>query len=405
MNKMLKLLLTLSFVFLFPSALAAQDFGLLLNQYAGFGNADEENQFEYKAGIVPRFSKIINHKSSFNISASISVNNTDEFLVIPELLRTEFSAQFDYWGLRLGRFLYSDPLGFVVSGLFDGIQLTHTSSSGRIGFGAWYTGLQYKKSANITMTENDLENYSAPFDYSDFANTYFAPSRLFASFDYENYAIGELLRLRAAVIGQFDFSDTEKLNSQYLIIKMGIPAADFLFELGGSLEMIQPIVAGNDSFNFAFAGDFGIFWTLPAASRSRLSFNGRMSGGYGDDLISAFVPITNTYYGEIFQAKMSSLSVLALNYSTRISSKIGTSVSVSYFMRHDLVTQNSYPIADEGNKKSLLGAEVFARMVWSPVSDLQFNLGGGAFIPALGDNWPNEKPIWRIDLSAVLAIL
>jgi hypothetical protein len=396
----------------------AQDFGLLLNEYVSFGNADGDGttfggDFEYKTGIVPRFSKIINDNSSFFISASINAGYKDGFYVTPELLRTEYSFNSGSLGFRIGRFLYADPLAFIVSGLLDGVQLTHASSLGRFGVGAWYTGLLYKNNANINITENDRKINSVPFKYDDFGNTYFAPRRLFASLDYDHPSIGESLRLQAAVAGQFDLSPAnveEKLNSQYLILKIGVPASALFFELGGSLAAMQSTVPGaDDSFNLAYAGEFGMFWTIPSGFRSRLSFNARITSGFtGDDsgegFVAAFVPVTDKFFGEIFQARMSSLSVLSINYSARFARTVGANITASYFIRHDVVT-NIYPFGIGDKDKFLLGSEIFARIVWSPFSDLQLNLGGGTFIPATGNVWRDEKPVWKIDLSAVLAIL
>ena len=77
-----------------------------------------------------------------------------------------------------------------------------------------------------------------------------------------------------------------------------------------------------DTLHLAFAGDIGIFWTLPSDSRSRISLNASMASGLigesdegeSEGLFNAFVPITNKYPGEIFQGKMSSLSCVSLNY-------------------------------------------------------------------------------------------
>jgi len=421
MKKIFKqIIFLLFFMVLFPAVLIAQDFGLLLNQYADFNASDGENQFEYKVGIMPRFSKIINDNNSFFISATASFNirNADDYYFVPELLRAEYTAQFDQWGFRLGRFLYSEPLEFIAKGLFDGLQVTHTSSYGRLGLGAWYTGFQYKKTANITMTEDDKTLYYEPIKFNEtFAETYFASNRILASLDYEHLAIGEFLRLNAAAIGQFDLNKTEdvteKLNSQYFILKLGIPTVNFLFELGGCFSAMQSSMAASsetdsaDNTYLAFAGDFGIHWTLPTALRNKLSLNVRLTSGLIGEpggLFNAFVPVTNSYFGDIFQARMTSLSVFNLNFTGRLTQSLGASFNVSYFMRHDKVTNNSFPVAGEGEGESLLGAEFFARFIWSLYSDLQFNLGGGVFIPALGNNWPDEKPVWRIDLSVILAI-
>jgi len=401
-------------MFLLPLSLGAYDFGLLTNQHVGISNsAGDDNAFEYSAGILPRFSFLVGETGSFIISAGLTLGYDEKFYFVPELMRTEFSMRFGAWGIRAGRINYSDPLSFIAEGLFDGAQLTHSSPFGRFGFGAWYTGLLYKRTANITMTAEDAGLYSSDLDYGDFSNTYFAPRRLLFSLDWEHPSVGKLLRLKTALTGQVDLSDKEeKYNSQYLILKAGIPVNNFLFEVGGSLETAQhkSPLAGDESssedfsFNMAMAFDLGIFWTLPVDIISKISFNCHYASGKINDNFGQFVPVTTKYYGEIFQSKMTGITVLALNYSARLAQSLGTNIAASYFVRNDLVTYNSYPIKTEGDDGYFLGGEIFAKLIWSPVSDIQFSLGGGAFIPAMGDNWPDEKPKWRVDLSAILAL-
>jgi hypothetical protein len=388
----------------FPACLNAADFGLLLSQYAKYGNnGGDDNVFEYKAGIVPRLSFLAGENGSFFMSASFTLKySNEEFSYIPELLRTEFSTRSGSWGISAGRFGYSDPLSYVSEGLFDGVRLTYGSSAGRFGFGAWYTGLLYKETTVITMTAEEEALKAVLLDYDDFSNTYFAPKRVLASVDWEHPSVAEILRVKAAAVAQVDLTDNAyKLNTQYFILKLGLPVKSFLFEAGGSLETIQ----ADGEFYMAFAGDAGVSWTMPADFNSRLSFMARYTSGRMGDSIAAFIPVTTKYFADIFQVKMSGISVLTLNYSARFSEKAGISLTTSYFIRNDLVTANSYPVAAPDEGGYFLGAEIFARLIWSPVSDLQFNLGGGAFFPSLGDNWPDAKPVWRIELTAVFAVM
>jgi len=394
-------------VFTLPVSIAAFDFGLVVNQNFGYGNRGKsEEKFDYQADILPRFSFLIGDNGEFYLSAGMTLGYEDEFTYVPELLRTGFSMRFGNSVIKAGRIPYADPLSFIASGLFDGVQFSHNGGTGSFNIGAWYTGLLYKKNANITMTANDQARYYSAVDYGDFYNTYFAPPRMLAAVGWEHPSIGEFLRFKASVIGQFDLIDADvKYHSQYFILKAGIPVKSLLFELGGSLELAQTVLADESSFNIAFAGDFGVFWTLPSSFSSRLSFTGTIAGGRVDDVVGAFVPVTTKYYGSIFEQKMSGLSVLNLNYSARIAGALGTSVSMSYFVRNDLGTYKGYPLSGSGSDGYFLGAEFFARVIWSPVSDLQLNLGGGAFLPAMGDAAPDANPQWRIELTAILAVL
>jgi len=392
-------------VFLIPAVCPrAFDFGLVTNQYASIGNQGSEDfNFNYQADILPRLSFLIGEKGELLLSAGFTFGAGNGVYYVPELLHTEFSMRFGSGGIKVGRFPFSDPLSFIANGLFDGVQYSHNSSLGTFSAGLWYTGLLYKRNAKIAMTESDKDKNGSAIDYGDFADTYFASSRLLFSLDWEHLSIAELLHLQASFMGQFDLTKgIEKYHSQYFTLKAGVPVKRFLFELGGSFEMAQ-LVAGDTKSAVAFAWDFGIFWTLPSTINSRLSLSGHFAGGRANDKVYAFVPITTKSFGNVLQAAMSGLSVLDLNYTARLSNALGTSLSALLFVRNDLTTYTDFPVSGSDGGY-FLGSEFFARFVWSPISDLQFNLGGGMFLPALGNVNPKEKPQWNVVLNAVLAL-
>jgi len=385
------------------ASLAAFDFGLITNQYVDYGYEDGE-KFEYKADILPRFSFLVGENGEFLLSAGITLGTDDGFYYILELLRTELTMRFGGSSIKAGRIYYADPLSFIAGGLFDGLQFSHNTPTGIFSAGVWYTGLLYKETANITMTANDMAIYKSALNYDDLANTYFAPKRVLASMDWGHPSVAERFSLKTALAGQIDLSDAdEKLHSQYLTIKTSIPVKRFSFDLGGSIEIVETATEDKTQFNMAFAGDLGIFWTLPAIFHSRLSFGGHFAGGRVDDFIGAFVPVTTKVFGNIFQPKLSGLTILDLNYTARLSRVIGANLSALHFIRNDLGTFNDYPIKGSSDNY-FLGTEFFGRLIWSPFSDWQFNFGGGAFLPSLGDV-SDEKPQWRVELTAVFAIL
>jgi len=397
-----------------PISLGAFDFGLITNQYAAYGhkgttgeNASTENDVTYQADILPRLSFLIGNSGEFFLSAGLTLGYEDQFYYVPELLRTEMALRFGSSGIRFGRIPYADPLSFIASGLFDGAQFYHNSKAGIFSIGAWYTGLLYKKTAYITMTQKDQALYDDALNYGDFSGTYFAPPRLLASLDWEHPSIAELFSLKIAATGQVDLSaGEEKYHSQYLTLKVGIPVQSFLFELGGSAQASQSTLSAeneNNQFAMAYAWSFGIFWTLPTRFSSQLSLTGNFAGGRTDDFLRAFVPITTKTFGNILEAKLTGLSVVELNYTARVAEAFGTSLQAMCFVRNDLGTYKGYPLDGDDKGGYILGTEIFARMVWSPVSDLQLNLGGGAFLPSLG-NASDANPMWRVELTAILAL-
>jgi hypothetical protein len=341
------------------------------------------------------------------LSAGINLGvREDDVTITPELLRTDFYYGFGPFGLRVGRMQYTDPLGFIATGLFDGVRLTHRSTLGSFGIGVWYTGLLYKKNANIAMTGEEQDAYNVPVDYSDFTKTYFAPGHLLASLDWEHPSIADMLRLDAAIIAQVDMSKyDDKYHSQYVSLKASLPVKSFVFDLGGSLELAESIPEeGDEDFNVAYALDLGVSWTLPTPFNSRLALTGRYFSGQTDGTMGAFVPVSNKFYGNILQARLPATSVIALDYTARINQAIGASLNVAYFMRTDRGTYMAWPVNIENNSGYLLGLELFGQFVWSPFSDLQLRLGGGAFLPSLGDAGPNEESRWRLELNVILAL-
>lgn len=394
--------LILPLMFLPPVILGAANFSLITNQYVEVGNQEsgEADFSEYRSDILPGFSFLLGDSGDFSLSAKITQGLLDEFYWIPELQRTEFSWRWGNKGLRIGRMNYADPVGFIAEGLFDGIQFEHNSMAGIFSIGAWYTGLLYKKTAYITMKPGELAAFYIPVDLA-VSGSYFASRRLLASLDWEHLSVAELLHLKAAITAQIDLSDTdEKYHSQYVTLKAIVPVNRFTFELGGSLE-----TAEDENITVGFAGDLGIFWMIPADFNSRLSLTGRFNSGNTGGTVREFIPFTNKLYGDILKVRLPGISVLGMGYTALLVPAFGVSLNVSHFVRNDLVTYTVYPVTvNKDNYGIFMGTEFFAQLVWSPFSDLQINLGGGAFFPVLGNVAPGEKPQWRAELSAILAL-
>jgi len=400
-----RIFLILPLMFLLSAVLDAADFSLITNQYAEAGNQDTgESKFnEYRMDILPSFSFLFGDMGDFTLSAKISFGQLDEFFWTPELQRTEFSWRWGSMGFRAGRMNYADPLGFIAAGLFDGVQFEYNSRAGIFSAGVWYTGLLYKKTAYIIMKPEEQTAFNVPVDLADL-DTYFASRRLLASLDWEHLSVAQLLHLNAAITAQVDLSDSEeKYNSQYVTLKAIIPIKSFTFELGGSFETTE---TEKENVTVGFAGDLGIFWKLPSGFNSRLSLTGSFSSGETRSIMKNFVPLTNKFYGDILKLKFMGVTILGMSYSALFVPSFGIAFNASHFVRNDLVTYTGYPLNPE--KKDtygiFLGTEFFAQLVWSPFSDLQINLEGGIFFPSLGNAAPDEKPRWRADLLAVLAL-
>ena len=398
MKKFLKPFLCAILVFLSGLSLWAMDFGLLLDQDAGFGGLGTDTQFDYTGILIPRFSALIGETGDFTLSAGFRADYQGEaWALFPELLRTELTLRFGSGELKAGRMQYSDPLGFIAEGLFDGARYSHDTGIGSFSVGAWYTGLLYKNRINITMTGAELESSYVALDYGDFVNTYFAPRRLLSALGWEHPGLGDLVRADAALLGQFDLSGKEELHSQYLALKFTLPYRDFVFDLGGSFELTEL----KEELGIAMAGELGAAWAPPLSFDSQLAFLGRFSSGVVEDgSVVAFLPVTTSSQGEILKAKLSGLSMLSLEYTARIFRSFSAGLSSSYFIRSDLGTYT----AGYGADGYFLGNEFYGRLIWSPLSDIMMKAGGGVFLPSLGNAAPDADPLWRVELNVIISL-
>jgi len=385
-------------LFLLPAALFAFDFGIVANVNTGLGGQEEgETVFDFSANIMSRLFMLVGDNGELVATTGLSLGVLHvDFFFVPEILHTELTMRFGASGIRVGRMNYSDPLSFIATGLFDGVQYFHNGPFGSFNIGAWYTGLLYKKNARIMMTSDEQATFVQPIDYEDFFDTYFAPKRVITALGWEHPSFGNFMHFSPAVVAQFDLSGD--YHSQYLIMKAAIPISNLRLEVGSAVELSQ-----GDEFNMAFAGMFGLYWLFPGEFNKQLSFTARIAGGGINDFIHPFVPITTKFYGFSIKHKMSGLSVLSLDYSARLHQTFSVSAGVLYFVRNDKGTFHGYPLAADSDG-FFLGPEIYTGMKWSPFSDFQINFGGGIFFPSYGDAGKEEPASWKAELSAVLAL-
>ena len=392
---MKKLIIFTIAVFVITFPLASMDFGIVLNQSAEGGSEFDtisntiESDTNYKASLVPRVSFQFGKSMELFVSAGVFYNYNDDTYPVPELLRTEFTWTYNRLKIALGRMQITTPIEYVANGLYDGLHVSYESDKGTFSSGIWYTGFQYKKSANIVMTNgfagtSDQEKYEEPLNYSDFVNTYFASRRLVTSLFWEHPGIAKVVRVKAGFIQQVDLNgNPEYLNSRYFMAKFGFSTGSLLFELGGVFQMVQ---THTDAAN-NFIWEFGVFYNIPTVLPSRISFTGNFSNFDSSNILTQFRPINAKSFGQIVDLPVAGVSILTLDYSARLLQSLSLSVGTSYYMLSDinLVLQNGF----------FLNNELYARVVWSPGSDWQFNASGGIALPGS----------WKITFGAVLAFL
>ncbi|GBU28354.1 hypothetical protein R84B8_01912 [Treponema sp. R8-4-B8] len=410
---MKKILLMLAAI-LYLGAFSANafDFGLVFNQNAEIDAPDfnfEKTSFDISGVLSPRFTTPLGKIGSLYISAAISYEiesgddpwiSTAPLAIIPELTRTDVTFNLKNINLNIGRMFYGDPLGITASGLFDGAQVSLITPNGNIRAGGWYTGLLYRERAAITMTTEELKSSYDKVNYDDFANTYFAPPRILAALEYDHQSLAGFVGLKTSILAQFDAGD-ENLNSQYLTVALSVPGKSCVFDLGGCFELFEY----DGKTTPAFAAEVGLTFILPTKLEKHIKLSARYSSGVSDDeTIGAFLPVTTVSQGELVEAKFSGLSLLSLDFTGRLAKSLSANMAFMYFIRNDLGTYRYYPITGGDPQGFFLGAEVFARLIWTISSGIRLNLGTGVFMPMLGDAAPDEAILWRAKLNLVLSI-
>ena len=378
----------------------AQDFGIVLDQNGDF----TDSKAEYTGTLIPRLNILLGDNADIFMSAGINfkidANNPENYSIIPELLRTEAAFRFGMGELRVGRILYQDPLGLIAAGLFDGAAYSQSTKYGNFNIGGFYTGLLYKERASIEMTFKEKQLSELKVDYNNFADTYFAPRRTLVSLGWNNPSLLGRLDIKTALIGQFDLTD-ENLHTQYAAAKIAIPLSNIIFDIGGSLELLQQ--EGN--FNIALMGELGIAWLPSLSLPSKFSFTGQFTSGvFEDSNITAFIPLSTVPQGNMLNANISGLSILSLDYLVRLKHTLSANVNVSYFIRSDLGTYKQYPVIGIDSDGYFLGAEIYGQLFWNISTGVRMNLGAGVFLPSLGDAAPNADMLWRAELNLIISI-
>ncbi|MDR2964363.1 MAG: hypothetical protein LBU88_01155 [Treponema sp.] len=390
MNKVKQLFALFTFFFSL-SLLPAQDFGLVINN----NFVAEEESIEYTATGIPWFSSPLGAKADLYLSGGISAKYKDEnWIPVYEVYRSEVKINpVQNFSITLGRQAFRDSLGLVMSGLFDGLAMTWNTGGNSFNAGIFYTGLLYKESASIFLSEQDR------MDYLD-EDIYFAPKRLAGGINWERTSIfNTQANLWLSGIFQQDLSGAEsKINSQYIAGKFSVPFHYAInMECGAVFELMQETgkdlrmaIAAATDLNFLFSGT------------SMLSLGGRYSSGTSEDWknLTVFSPVTSIEQGKILRPSLSGIALAQISYTARMHKTFSCELFAAYLFR----TDTSAVILGEINEDSqspFLGAEFNIRLTWMPFSDIIFSLNGGLFLPQTGDIFIDEAKIkHRLELTA-----
>jgi len=396
----MKRLLLLLILFSFITGIAfSYDFGLLTDQRL---EADNE-MFIYYPIFTPWFSWDGGEEWSLYLSAILSLKHRSSFggageidgWADPVLLLdvSRFCLMYrpnQNLYIEAGRVNYSDCLGMTAYGLFDGVRLDTGLSTGFLSAGLFFTGLQYKETAQIIMTDGDAVNFVNK-------NKYFASSRMLAGVRY-NLPILEYSILSLESLFQFDLNGAKDLdgNEKYIHSQYGKAMIELFPQdkAGLTLGALLQTMASDAGFGAAFGALARLRMDIPTSFNSGLRVTGIFTTGPSSDSSYGFTPISSHAQGIVFSETLSGLALLSADYTARINEAFLAEAALLYFIK-----TYKDPLLD-GN---LYGCEVQASLAWQPLDDLRVTLGSGLFFPGMGNIYTDTGIGWKIRASLLLS--
>jgi hypothetical protein len=385
---------------------SALDFGLVIHQAPLLGTPEisGDGVVEYGGLFLPWVSSSLGENIDFYASAGLRMQYERrdlaaagrEWAFLPEIGRFELIFRpLPDLSVEIGRFAFSEPLGFVLSGLFDGVGSALSIGGTQIRAGAFYTGLLYKKTGYIVMDNTDLENYHD-------RDSYFASRRFILAVNWESPSFLDTPNhLDLGAVAQFDLGDdSDAVHSQYLLARWSRSLGKGLYMDAGAVLDIEE---RNGEPGFGFALSLSPFWVPPERPYDRLFFNARLASGNWGERLRSFKPVSTEVQGRVLRARLSALSLLELGYILRLRQKVELETTAAYFFRTDRETFDDQDL-NSASASAALGGEVFAGLIWAPESWCNVNIGLGVFLPGLGGAYLRQAdPKWRLETGLTLS--
>jgi hypothetical protein len=400
----------------FPGiALSAIDFGVVIGQSGDLANLNTTSEpgLNYTGTYSSWFSTELGETASLYLSGKVSnIYENGKWKpekppLLPELGRTEISWQpVPSVYLEAGRLAFQDPAGIIATGFFDGIGGSVVLGRARLSTHILYTGLLYKESAKIVMSPGDADAYAVPFVFGD-PGSYFSSRRIATSISAEFSDLTPRTSLTLNTLAQFDVNNRDRdalFHSQYLTVHYTAFLLETLNMTGAVvIGLAENRVAWGDSPRVHFAAAVKADWEVPGDLRDMLSGEVRWSSGAGK-VVAAFTPMSSIAQGQVFTPKLSGLATIKGQYTARLGDTFSASLGGTYFIRTDggTLVGADYPAS---TTRRLMGGELYANVLWAPVSDVAITLGGGVFFPGLGDVFVKQAPaLWKVTLGLVLTV-
>ena len=305
----------------------------------------------------------------------------------------------------LGRIQVADSTSLVYSGDIDGASLAYAGALCTISAWGGYTGLLFGGSTPVAMSAADRALVVIGGD--DLGGKRIVEAlgiafpELFLRQDLRVEAVAEQDRNSGlAAAGETAVSSSAvPVNSQFYTLRLAGPLVfplywDGFFTLeNGTTLTPGPSNVYADSSQLAYMGGLGFRLYLERLLGSRLELSWLYTSGdtdatafassNGSGTWSLFVPVTNTYLGEVFQIAPGNVWRMLLSYSIKPLSgasadRLQLVAKGTAFFR-STAGPLSLPGSNPATTSPYLGTELFGEIDWRPFSDLGLSLGGGYF--------------------------
>ena len=394
--------LFLAFLLLFASGfIFSLDFCVDLDQRIKI----ENNQFTSDTSLSPWSSFDIGKNVSAYLSGILTLRYTgfyddgslyySNWVFIPEFSRFVFIYRInEKMSLEIGRLEFSDVLNFTASGLFDGARFKMVLPAGSLSASLLFSGFLYKETASIIMTGRDAADYAVLFDGKDY-KYYRASNRMLMSVRWDmplKLPKIEDSILSADVLTQFDLNNTDDyLNTQYGAALLEFYPRDMLRITGG---LLFGTMQNSQGLGMAFGFLAQCKTEVPFTSAADLfGVTAKATFGTTDNGFNSYQPINGIPQGYVFEGTLSALASLSADYNIKINKSLFSECAFRYFM-------STYNNSDN----SLYGGEFWASLAWQPLEELLVYIGGGVFLPGMGNVYPkNTDVMWKIIAGVTLS--
>lgn len=280
---------------------------------------------------------------------------------------------------EMGRIPYSDILGLIADGAFDGATINFIGAQHQLSASALYTGLLAKETAKIFLNSDDEQNY--------YSEGYFAPPHLVMALSY-HYATMKGTVFSAEIIRELDTREGVSAGTLFVLGKAAFALGTrHNLDAGGVFSLTQE----NYFLTLAASGLVDVRSRLSTPLPAELEFAVNLFWG---DIIQpnyAMPVISRRQYGVVFDGTPARLLSTKLGYLARLAPPLSFDASLALYSRLDtsyvpywwVYNSNNY---NDGATGFLLGEELYAGVVWTPLSDTSLNLGAAFFFPDTGPN-------------------